>query len=89
VSTPNPRQPTQPTPPEPTRRPERGQPWPDPYPASPREPRHHGGPCCDLAAGGDWCTCADDQAELAAAFAPRDLTRGRPGPILLDLRQVA
>jgi len=46
--------------------PQPGQPTPDPAPVtgSPWGQRY----CCDLAAGGDWCDCAEFAAEVAAAF---------------------
>lgn len=58
-------------------------PWPDPSPVLPRGPRY--APCCELAAGGDYCDCAASEAEVLAAF-----QRPAPwGPIVLDLRRAA
>jgi len=49
--------------------PQPGQPTPDPQPitGSPWGQRYSAY-CCELAAGGDECDCAQTAAELAAAF---------------------
>ena len=76
-----------PTQPQPTQdRPQPGQTTPNPEPVKrDRWQPQYAGYCCDLAQYGDWCDCAHDAAELAAAFGPADWSTGALGPILLDL----